>query len=411
MPASNTCTFTNAKGHELSARLERPDGPTLATALFAHCFTCGIDLRVERRLTKALTDQGFAVLSFDFTGLGRSAGTFAESSFSANIDDLHAAAAYLAEIEAPPTLLVGHSLGGAAILAAAPAMASVQALATIGAPSDPGHVRALLDGDLDGIRRSGTGTVTIAGRTFELNATFLDELDTFNPVSTLTGFTGATLFMHAPLDNTVGIDNAEALYHAAKHPKSFISLDDADHLLTREEDSNYAATVIAAWSSRYLTSKHTEPTKTGTFADGGATASNAGGWPTALESRGFRLTSDQPAAKGGAESGPTPYDFISMALAACTAMTLRAYAIRKKWDIGNIDVTVTHRSDHADDCEKGGQPSAYMDRLDITLRVSSDVTDEQRTALLRIAGRCPVHLTLTAPVKIDIKMSDATSPT
>lgn len=410
MPASSTCTFTNAKGHDLSARLERPDGPTLATALFAHCFTCGIDLRVERRLTKALTDQGFAVLSFDFTGLGRSAGTFAESSFSANIDDLHAAGAYLAEVESPPTLLVGHSLGGAAVLAAAPAMTSVQAIATIGAPSDPGHVRALLDGDLDGIRRDGTGTVTIAGRTFELNASFLDELDRFNPLSTLIGFPGATLFMHAPGDNTVGIENAEALYHAAKHPKSFISLDDADHLLTREEDSNYVATVVAAWSSRYLPSKNTESPTTGTFGDGGATAANAGGWPTALVSRGFQLTSDQPAAKGGLESGPTPYDFVSMALASCTAMTLRAYAARKSWDVGTIDVMVTHRSEHADDCESGGKPSAYMNRLDITLHVSSDVTDEQRTALIRIAARCPVHLTLTSPVKIGIQMSDATSP-
>jgi len=306
---------------------------------------------------------------------------------------------------------VGHSLGGAAVLAAAPAMASVRALATIGAPSDPGHVRALLDGDLDGIRRDDKGTVTIAGRTFELNTSFLDELERFNPLSTLNGFTGAALFMHAPLDNTVGIENAEALYHAAKHPKSFVSLDNADHLLTRQEDSSYTAAVIAAWSRRYLPSKQTEPTNSGTFGDGGATASNSGGWPTALESRGFRLMSDQPAAKGGAEGGPTPYDFVSMALAACTAMTLRAYAVRKKWDIGTVDVSVVHRSDHADDCDQGGGRSGYMDWLDITLRVLPHVTDEQRTALLRIAGRCPVHLTLTGPVKIEIKMSDATSPT
>lgn len=406
MQESSTCTFPNAKGYDLSARLERPDGPILGTALFAHCFTCGIDLRVERRLTKALTDQGFAVLSFDFTGLGKSSGTFAESSFSANIEDLHAAAAYLAEVEAPPTLLVGHSLGGAAVLAAAPAMPSVRALATIGAPADPSHVRGLLEGDLEGIHREGTGKVIIAGRSFELNTSFLDELDKFHPLSMLTGFTGATLLMHAPLDNTVGIENAEALYHAAKHPKSFISLDDADHLLTRETDSNYAAAVISAWASRYLPTKQAEPAKAASFADVGATASNSGGWATALESRGFRLTSDQPAAKGGSESGPTPYDFISMGLAACTAMTLRVYARHKKWDIGTIDVTVTHGRDHADDCEQDGEPTACMDRLEITLRVSSDVTDEQRTALLRIAGRCPVHLTLTAPVKITTRMSD-----
>lgn len=411
MSTSSTCTFGNAKGHELSARLERPNGPTLATALFAHCFTCGIDLRVERQLTKALTDQGFAVLSFDFTGLGRSGGTFAESSFSANVDDLHAAAAYLAEVEAAPTLLVGHSLGGAAVLSAAPAMNSVRALATIGAPADPGHVRALLVGDLDRIRRDGAGKVTIAGRTFELDTAFLDELEMANPVSTLAGFSGATLFMHAPLDDTVGIQNAETLYRAARHPKSFISLDGADHLLTREADSTYVATVIAAWASRYMASDQTELTRTETFEAGaGATATNSGGWPTALESRGFRFMSDQPRTKGGTETGPTPYDFLSMALATCTAMTVRAYAERKKWDIGDVDVTVTHHREHAEDCLKHDQ-TCLMDRLDIDLRVSPQVTDEQRTALVRIAGRCPVHLTLTGHVEIDIEMSDAAPPT
>lgn len=410
MTTSSTCKFTNGIGHELSARLERPSGPTLATALFAHCFTCGINLRVERRLTKALTDQGFAVLSFDFTGLGRSDGTLAESSFSANVEDLHVAATYLAEVEAAPSLLVGHSLGGAAVLAAAPAMQSVQALATIGAPSDPRHIRELLAGDLDRIRRDGTGTVTIAGRSFELNSSFLEELEMSNPLSRLTAFTGATLIMHAPLDETVSIRNAETLYHAAKHPKSFISLDDADHLLTREEDSTYAAAVIAAWASRYLPRNQPEAAIAQSFGTGGATASNTGGWPTALESRGFRLLSDQPASKGGTETGPTPYDFISMALAACTAMTIRAYIERKKWDLGIVDVTVTHGSDHADDCTKDGCGAACMDRIKIELSVSSGATDEQRTALVRIAGRCPVHLTLVRPVDIDLTFRDTDPP-
>lgn len=411
MSTSSTCTFVSAKGHELSARLERPTGPTLATALFAHCFTCGIDLRVERRLTKALTDRGFAVLSFDFTGLGRSGGTLADSSFSANVDDLRVAAAYLADVEAAPTLLVGHSLGGAAVLSAASTMESVLALATIGAPSDPGHVRSLLEGDLDRIKRDGVGKVTIAGRTFQLDSAFLDELAMATPVSTLGNFSGATLFMHAPRDNVVGIQNAETLYRAAKHPKSFVSLDDADHLLSREEDSTYVATVIAAWASRYLPESSSETNRTEPFALGGATASNAGGWPTALDSRGFRSTSDQPRAKGGTETGPTPYDFLSMALAACTAMTVRAYADRKKWAIGPIDVKVTHRREHSDDCNRPGPPPCYLDRLDINLRVSSDVTEDQRSALVRIARRCPVHLTLTGPVEIHTNIQDFASST
>ena len=252
--------------------------------------------------------------------------------------------------------------------------------------------------------------MTIAGRTFELDISFLDELEMAQPVSALASFSGATLFMHAPLDDVVGLQNAEILYRAARHPKSFISLDDADHLLTREEDSTYAATVIAAWAGRYLPAGQTQSTRAQTFEAGaGTTAINRGGWPTALESRGFRFMSDQPRTKGGTEAGPTPYDFVSMALAACTAMTLSAYADRKKWDIGDVDVTVTHHREHAEDCNKNDHPSGYMDRMDIDLRFSPHVTDEQRTALVRIAGRCPVHLTLTEPVEIHAKTGDVMS--
>lgn len=238
--------------HQLSARLECPDGAIRGTALFAHCFTCSKDLRVERQLITALTSQGFAVLSFDFAGLGRSGGDFADSSFSADVADLRAAADYLAETVVAPSLLVGHSLGGAAVLSAAPSLPSVKAVATIGAPADPAHVLHLLDGDLDPIRRDGSAPVTISGRTFTVGKSFLDDLRTRDPRERIAGFNGATMIMHAPHDELVGIDNAERLHHAARHPKSFVSLDDADHLLTSEGDAQYVATLISAWAERYL---------------------------------------------------------------------------------------------------------------------------------------------------------------
>lgn len=251
MPAT-TCTFPNDRGHELSGRLETPDGPTVATAIFAHCFTCSKDLRVERQLIEALTDQGFAVLSFDFAGLGRSEGEFASSTFSANLGDLRSAAEYLGDALAAPALLVGHSLGGAAVLSVAPDLPSVRAVATIGAPADPAHVKHLFDGDLEQIDRDGSAPVTIGGRTITVGRAFVEDLERHEPAARSAAFRGATLIMHSPLDELVGIDNAELIYDATRHPKSFVSLDEADHLLTDEADATYAARVIAAWSGRYV---------------------------------------------------------------------------------------------------------------------------------------------------------------
>lgn len=249
----STCTFTNDGGHELAARLEHPQGPAVGAAIFAHCFTCSKDLRVERQLITALTEQGFAVLSFDFAGLGRSEGAFVDSTFTANVGDLRSAAAYLAEAVTPPTLLVGHSLGGAAVLSVAPDLPSVRAVATIGAPADPAHVRNLLEGDLDAIARDGSAPVTIGGRRITVGREFVEDLERHQPAARSGDFRGATLIMHSPIDELVGIDNAETIYEATRHPKSFISLDDADHLLTDPADAQYVAAVIAAWSHRYVT--------------------------------------------------------------------------------------------------------------------------------------------------------------
>ncbi len=408
MSTSSTCTFTGGRGDQLAARLERPDGPARGAALFAHCFTCSKDLRMERQLTQALAAQGYAVLSFDFAGLGRSGGDFADSSFSADVADLLAAASYLSEAVVAPSLLVGHSLGGAAVLSAAPSLPSVRAVATIGAPADPAHVLHLLDGDLDAVRRDGSAPVTIGGRSFTIGRSFLEELEQGNPRDRIAEFTGATMILHAPRDAFVSIDNAELLYRAARHPKSFVSLDDADHLLSKESDAHYVATVIAAWAERYLPSTAPSTASNLTvehagYGSGGATALNNGGFVTRLESRGFVLAVDEPAEAGGTETGPTPYDYLSMALASCTAMTMRVYADRQGWQTGELAAHVEHDRVHAADCQDCEHNSGRIDRLVRTLKLPEDLTEEQRQALIRIADRCPVHLTLEGQLEVHTK--------
>lgn len=252
---ASTCTFRNDRGHDLAARLDTPDGPTIATAIFAHCFTGSKDLRVERQLIEGLTAQGFAVLSFDFAGLGGSEGEFVDTTFTGNVGDLRAAAAHLTELVAAPALLVGHSLGGAAVLSVAPDLPSVRAVATIGAPADPAHVTHLLEGNLHEIARDGSAQVSIGGRLIRVGRDFVEDLERHEPTARSAAFRGATLVMHSPLDEVVGIDNAERIYDATRHPKSFVSLDDADHLLTDAADAAYASTVIAAWSGRYVRAK------------------------------------------------------------------------------------------------------------------------------------------------------------
>ncbi len=402
MSTSSTCIFTGDGGHQLAARLERPDGPVRGSALFAHCFTCSKDLRAERQLTQALAAQGYAVLSFDFAGLGRSGGDFADSSFSANVADLRAAASYLAETSLAPSLLVGHSLGGAAVISVAPSLPSVHAVATIGAPADPAHVLHLLDGDLDAVRRDGSAPVSIAGRTFTIGKSFLDDLEQVDPRHRVAEFNGATMIMHAPLDAFVGIENAELLYRAARHPKSFVSLDDADHLLTKEDDARYAATVIAAWAGRYLpvTTASTPRTSSEGYDRPGAGAQNNGGFVTRLEARGFVLAADEPSESGGTETGPTPYDYLAMALASCTAMTMRAYAERKGWQIGELGAHVQHDRVHANDCRDCEHGSGRIDRLHRTLELPQELSDDERDALVRIADRCPVHLTLEGQIEV-----------
>lgn len=400
MTGSSQCTFSSARGVELAARLERPLGPVRGTAVFAHCFKGSKDLRMERQITAALARTGLAVLSFDFAGLGRSGGDFADSTFAADVADLVAATDYLGEAIAPPVLLVGHSLGGAAVLSIAASVASVRAVATIGAPADPAHVEHVLDGDLESVRRDGSGEVTIAGRTFTIGRAFLEHLEQGEPKARIAEFRGATLLMHSPVDETVGIDNAEELYRAARHPKSFVSLDDADHLLTDPAEAAYVAGVVAGWAERYLPSEPVAPADSEAYDADGATARNDGGFLTTVTSRGHELVADEPAEVGGSEQGPAPYDFLAAALGMCTVMTMRAYAERRGWDVGGLEATVSHDRVHAEDCRECEHTDGQIDRLHRVLHLPDGLTEEQRATLVRIADRCPVHRTLEGQLEV-----------
>ena len=418
MARSSTCTFTNTRDEQLSARLERPAGPVYATAVFAHCFTCSKDLRAARRLARALADRGIAVLSFDFPGLGSSEGDFAASTFSSDVDDLVAAAGYLADTIAPPSLLVGHSFGGAAALTAASRLDGIAAVATIGAPADLDHVVDLFADDLDTIREQGQAEVTLAGRPFTIRSEFVEDLEGHRLTDVVGRLDAALLVLHAPLDDTVGVDNARMLFEAARHPKSFVSLAGADHLLTDEVDARYAAEVVAAWASRYLpdvpleeesaeaTTPAPMPRGVGDYADDTTVARTTTGLTARVTTRGFLLQADEPASAGGTETGPTPYDYLGAALAACTSMTLRMYADRKQLPLDEAVTSVRFERRHAEDCEQCEHRDGRIEHFTRTVAIhGDDLEDEDRERLLSIANRCPVHRTLSGQIEIHTELA------
>lgn len=403
---ASTCRFPNRRDQQLHARLERPRGDVRATAVFAHCFTCSKDLRAARQLSTSLARRGIAVLSFDFAGLGSSDGEFSRTTFSSDVDDLVAAADYLDESLAAPSLLVGHSLGGAAVLVAATRLDSVEAVATIGAPADVGHITSMFTEDLDEIEESGEAEVVLAGRRFTISQDFVDDLRATDLTEVVGRLRLAKLFLHAPLDNTVGLDNASRLYRAARHPRSFVGLDGADHLLTDPADARYAADIIATWAQRHLPDldsvvDDTPMTRTdGDYGDGGARSSTVEHLMADVESRGFLLRVDEPESAGGAETGPTPYDYLAAALASCTTMTIEMYVARKGWPMTAAHTEVTFDRIHADDCETCEHSDGQIQRFTRTVRVEGDLTDEQRDKILSIANRCPVHRTLTGTIEV-----------
>jgi uncharacterized OsmC-like protein/alpha-beta hydrolase superfamily lysophospholipase len=397
---SKPIRFPAAQGHELAARLELPATTPRAYALFAHCFTCSKDSKGAAYISQALAARGIAVLRFDFTGLGMSGGDFAESNFSSNVGDLLAAANYLREQHQAPQLLVGHSLGGAAVLAAAHDIPEARAVATIGSPYEPKHIEQLLREGKDQILTAGEAKVDIGGRPFTIRKQFLEDLEQHDPAKTIGSLKKALLILHSPRDRIVDIGNAANIFMAAKHPKSFVSLDDADHLLSRAEDAAYAAEVLAAWASRYL--------EQGTERVPGVRVMETGHGKFAqdiLAGR-HRLRADEPESAGGMDSGPSPYELLAAALGACTAMTIRMYAEHKKVPLERVTVDLAHEKIHAADCAECETREGRIDRIERVITLEGDLDEGQRAKLLEIANKCPVHRTLHSEVVIPTRLAD-----
>ena len=396
--------FENEEGHELAGVLDMPDKSPRAWALLAHCFTGSKNLKATRQISRALNDSGIAVLRFDFTGLGESEGEFADTTFSSNVGDLVAAAEFLEREHRAPELLVGHSLGGTAVLRAAPEIPSTLAIATIGAPSHPSHVIERFEDAVAEIRALGEATVELAGRTFTIRRPFLEDLERHPLPDSLGDLRAALLFMHSPLDEIVEIDNASELFLEAKHPKSFVSLDSADHLLTREEDAHYAGRVLAAWAEKYLFGVD-EPEEDLAAEPGEAAArTRAASLTTELNAAGHRLIADEPEQDGGDNLGPTPYDLLSAGLAACTTMTLQVYARHKKLSLEEATARVRHDKVYAEDCADCESENSRIDEFQRSIQLKGDLTDEERQRLLEIASRCPVHKTLHGVIRIETEL-------
>jgi len=394
--------FENNNGEILAGLLETPTGNAAISgyALFAHCFTCGKDIAAASRISKALAARGIAVLRFDFTGLGNSDGDFANSNFSSNVQDLLAAAAHLEAHYAAPQLLIGHSLGGAAVLSAAQQLESIKAVATIGSPATARHIEHLFQDQADSIKQQGESIVNIGGRKFPIKQQLLDDIDRYNSTGQIKNLNAALMIFHSPADTIVSIDQAAEIYQAAIHPKSFISLDRADHLLSKAEDAEYVGATLAAWAGRYLGSNTLDNlTEQNTQLESGEVL------VTELDRQFLRglfsdnhcLLADEPEKYGGSNLGPTPYDLLLMSLGACTSMTLRMYASRKKLPLEDIEVKLVHERVHAEDCINCNDK---IERITRTISLKGDLSDEQKQRLLAIADRCPVHRTLESDPKI-----------
>ncbi|MBR0714386.1 bifunctional alpha/beta hydrolase/OsmC family protein [Bradyrhizobium liaoningense] len=397
--------FAGEGGYQLAAALELPQGEPAAYALFAHCFTCGKDTLAAKRIAVALAARGIAVLRLDFTGLGSSEGDFANSTFSSNVADLVRAADHLRATRKAPAILIGHSLGGAAILAAASKIPEAKAVATIAAPSDPAHVTGLFKEHIDSIRKQGEVEVSLAGRPFRIKREFLDDIVEHELMKDVTGLHKALLVMHSPVDDTVGIDNATKIFVSAKHPKSFVSLDHADHLLSKPRDAAYAADVIAAWASRYI-----EPAALPKVMDLGEAPrqvvvqeTRKSKFNQTIAVGPHRLVADEPVSAGGEDAGPGPYDFLLAGLGACTSMTMRLYADRKSLPLDRVTVTLKHSKIYARDCEECETREGMLDQIDRVIAMDGSLDAEQRKKLMEIADKCPVHRTLTSEIRIVTK--------
>ncbi|WP_050602097.1 bifunctional alpha/beta hydrolase/OsmC family protein [Ruegeria sp. 6PALISEP08] len=396
-------TFAGHDGSQLAARLDLPDGPVLATALFAHCFTCSKDIPAARRISARLAAMGIAMLRFDFTGLGHSEGEFANTTFTSNVEDLISAAQYLAGRNMAPALLIGHSLGGAAVLRARAGIPTVKAVVTLGAPADPGHVSHHFEDALPQIEQDGSAEVSLGGRPFRIGKAFVDDIAQSALTAAIADLKAALLILHAPRDETVSIDNASTIFLAAKHPKSFVTLDDADHLITRAADAEYAADVISAWVSRYVKLCPPAPPPGAPEGVVRVTEADPSGFMQDIQAGPHHhAVADEPASYGGTDKGMSPYGFVSSGLGACTSMTIRMYARRKNWPLTSVSVDVCHDKVHAQDA--GLANEGKVDQFRRKIRLTGPLDQAQKQRLLEIADKCPVHRTLEGSAHITTEL-------
>ena len=391
--------FTNAEGQQLVGRLELPINQHPHNfVIFAHCFTCNKNLSAVKNITRELTSNGFGVLRFDFTGLGESEGDFENTNFSGNVDDLISASNYLKENHTAPTLLIGHSLGGAAVIFAASKIDSVKAVATIGAPSNPKHVKHLIQNSVEEIKAIGKANVSIGGRPFTIKKQFLDDIETKSLPDVAKNLRKALLVLHSPQDTTVGIENAEEIYVAARHPKSFVTLDGADHLLMKKEDSIYVGSVIATWAKRYISIPKIDTISTTHQAVASLDAED--GFTTQMTVGSHTMMADEPVSYGGNDFGPSPYEYVSAGLSACTAMTVQMYVKRKGWDLQNIEVHTSHTKAAKQIVENGEQKEIKVDTFNREIKLKGNLDDKQIQRVLQIADKCPVHKTLHSAIEV-----------
>lgn len=400
MPAEKF-DFPNAQGQTLAALLDRPDEPARAVALFAHCFTCGKHNRAARHIAEGLKLHGIAVLRFDFTGIGASEGEFANTNFSSNVDDLVAAADHLRRTLVAPAILIGHSLGGAAVLAAVHRIPEAKAVVTLAAPFDPAHVVGLFGEKVANIGDKEEVEVTLAGRPFKVRRSFLEDVNQQNLGEHIGRLHKALLVFHSPTDDTVGIDNASRIFTAAKHPKSFISLAGADHLISKASDAAYVARVIASWADRYL-DMAVDARMATDMPPGNVLVreTRRGKFQQEVIVGDHRLLADEPVKDGGLNSGPGPYDLLLAALGACTSMTVRLYADLKQIPLARTEVRLRHQKIYATDCAECETKEGKIDRIDREIAFEGNLTVEERARLLEIADKCPVHRTLKSEVDI-----------
>lgn len=394
---SQKVSFKNSSGQELSGRIDFPlIGVPKAYVLFAHCFTCSKNLKSVDHISQAFTQKGMAILRFDFTGLGLSEGDFSDTNFSSNLSDLQDAYDFMEEQFQAPQILVGHSLGGAAVLHVAGGLEKVKAVATIGAPSTPDHVTHLLDAGREELEKKGVAEVNIGGRPFRMKKQFLDDLEERKGKGVIKNLGKALLILHSPQDTIVGIENAQEIYVEAMHPKSFISLDGANHLMTTESDAKYAGAMVAGWAERYISIEEPKEMPEGEVR----VRIGAKGYTTEVTAGKHQMIADEPPSVGGEDNGPTPYGYLLSGLGACTAMTLRMYADHKKINLEEVEVKLTHNKIHKQDGENSESSKGKIDQIKRKIRLKGDLSEEQRKRLIEIADRCPVHKTIEGKPEI-----------